>query len=148
MERPAWRIYAESMRMIWPCLVMIIRSESSFTDRMPDDLADARGGLHIDDALAAAGGEAVILERRALAEAVFGDREDQAFLFDDFDADQVVAFFELHAADAARRAAHGADVGFLEAAGHAFVRAEEDVVRRRWSGGRPAAHRLRRCPAR
>ena len=49
-------------------------------------------------------------------------------MLDHLHADQVIALFELHAADAARRTAHGADVVFLEAAGHAFVRAQEDVI--------------------
>ena len=94
------------MRMILPSLVMIIRSESSFTDRTPTTLPIFGGGLHVDDALAAARGQAVVLERRALAEAVLGDGEDQAVLLDHFDADQVVAFVEVHGAHAARRAAH------------------------------------------
>ena len=88
-----------------------------------DDFADAGGGLHVDDSLAAAGGQAVVDKRGAFAETVFGDGEDEAVLFDDFYADEVIAFFQLHAADAAGWAAHGSDVGFLEAAGHAFVRA-------------------------
>ena len=38
VERPAWRISPDSMRMILPFLVMIIRSESSFTERTPTTL--------------------------------------------------------------------------------------------------------------
>ena len=42
------------------------------------DLADFAGGLHVDDALAAAGLEAVGVDVGALAVAVLGDGEDEA----------------------------------------------------------------------
>jgi len=42
------------------------------------DLADFAGGLHVDDALAAAGLEAVGVDVGALAVAVVGDGEDEA----------------------------------------------------------------------
>ena len=42
------------------------------------DFADFGGGAHVDDALAAAGLEAVLVDVGALAEAVFGDGEDEA----------------------------------------------------------------------
>jgi len=42
------------------------------------DLADLGGGLHVDDALAAAGLEAVAVDVGALAEAVVRDGEDEA----------------------------------------------------------------------
>ena len=42
------------------------------------DFADFGGGTHVDDALAAAGLEAVAVDVGALAEAVVGDGEDEA----------------------------------------------------------------------
>src|SRR6202044_4150980 len=44
------------------------------------DLADFAGGLHVDDALAAAGLEAVGVDVGALAVAVVGDGEDEALI--------------------------------------------------------------------
>ena len=55
------------------------------------DLADLGGGLHVDDALAAAGLEAVAVAVGALAEAVFADGEDEA----GGEAELLVEFFEF-----------------------------------------------------
>src|SRR5579871_3149512 len=107
-----------------------------------DDGAVAVGGFQVDDAFAAAGGDAVFGERGALAVTFLGDGEHQRgerfaqliafqfveilragfeFLLNDPEIDlhgvhgnDVVAFGEIHAVDAARCAAHGADFGFAE----------------------------------
>ncbi len=51
---------------------------AGFVDlRDGDDFADTLGGLHVDDAFAAAVGQAVFVGGGALAVAVFGDGEDQ-----------------------------------------------------------------------
>src|SRR3984957_10392521 len=119
-----------------------------------DDGAVAVGGLHVDDALAAARGDAVFGESCALAIAFFGDGEHQrgervldvlvleflkvlrgllAFLGDDFEvgldgvhAYDVVVFREIHAVHAACVATHRADFRFAEEDGLAFVAGEED----------------------
>src|ERR1019366_5788965 len=86
------------------------------------------GGLHVDDALAAARGEAVVFERGALAVTVLGDGEEQPVLLDHFHADEVIVAGETHGANAARLAAHGADVLLAEADSLASVGGEEHVV--------------------
>ena len=98
------------------------------------DAADARGDGHVLDALAAAGLQAVVLDIGALAKAVFGDGQDAVrarlvLLGSDGDADDVIVFGEVDAAHAVGRAAHGADVVFVEADGHAEMRGEEDDLR-------------------
>ncbi len=55
------------------------------------DLADLGGGLHVDDALAAAGLEAVLVDVGALAVAILGDGEDEA----GGEAELLVEFGEL-----------------------------------------------------
>src|SRR5580704_15519183 len=126
---------------------------AGFVDlRDGDDFADALGGLHVDHAFAAAVGQAVFVGGRALAVAVFGDGKNQlafdgcvnrfGFTLDLFlggrggvrlgrggHADYVVFLFQVDAPDAIGGAAHGADVAFVEAHGHAFVAGEEyDLV--------------------
>src|SRR5580704_9783791 len=119
-----------------------------------DDGAVAVGGLHVDDALAAARGDAVFGEGGALAIALFGDGEHErrervldvlvfeffkvlrgflAFLGDDLEvgldgvhADDVVLLVEVHAVHAAGVAAHRANFGLAEKDGLAFVAGEED----------------------
>ena len=61
-----------------PNWLMTIISVVSSTSWMLADLADLGGGAHVDDALAAAGLQAVHVDVGALAEAVFGDGEDEA----------------------------------------------------------------------
>src|ERR1017187_3631189 len=86
------------------------------------------GGLHVDDALAAAGNQAVGCQRGALAVTVFGDGEEQPFLLSHLHADQVIVRVETHTAHAARLAAHGAHVFLAEAYGLAPVGSQEHVV--------------------
>ena len=71
------------------------------------DLADLGGRLHVDDALAAAGLEAVLVDVGALAVAVLGDREDEAGR----EAELLVEFFELG------RGLIGDNAGALSSAG-------------------------------
>src|SRR5262245_19961950 len=115
--------------------------------------AVAFGGLHVDDPFAAARGDAVFGERRALAVAFFGYREHERaerildllvfqlfeilrFLLvlfpDDLEVrlhrvhrDDVVFLVQVHAVDAAGVAAHGAHFGLAEEDGLPFVAGEE-----------------------
>ena len=70
VERPAWRISPASNRMIFPSLEHIV------------DFARSRRRLHIDDALAAARRQAIILQRRSLSVAILRDRQDESILVD------------------------------------------------------------------
>jgi len=109
------------------------------------DLADLGRGLHVDDAGASAGLEAVLVDVGALAESVLGDGEDEAggdvlalglelllaglavlFVWGDGEADDVVVLAEGDAFDAVGGASHGADVVLVEADGLALVGGEED----------------------
>src|SRR6185369_2034654 len=79
-----------------------------------DDLAVAVRGLDVDDALAAARLQAVLLHLGALAEAVLAARQDRHARRQDDHVDDPVALLEVDAVDADRRAAHGAHVAVLE----------------------------------
>src|SRR5947209_18996875 len=81
-------------------------------------------GLHVDDPLATARRESIILQRSALAVAVFGDGQDEAFFLDHLHPHQIIVRIEAHRADAARLAAHAAHVFLVEADRLAFVRPE------------------------
>src|SRR4029077_483623 len=72
-----------------------------------DHPAGLVGGLHGDDALAAAAGEAVLVHLRALAVASLGDREQRRPRLDEVQSDHLVALVELHAPHPVRAAAHG-----------------------------------------
>ena len=78
VERPAERTLLVSMRMILPNWLMTIISVVSSTKLMAVTGPILGVVLHVDDALAAAGLEAVGVDVGALAVAVFGDREDEA----------------------------------------------------------------------
>src|SRR6202021_1423674 len=93
-----------------------------------DHLAVAVGGLHVDDTLAAARREAVILERSALAVSMLGGREDQTSLFDNLHAHQEIAFFQRHSPNASRRPSHRADVLLGETDRLAPVRSPENEI--------------------
>src|SRR5882762_10272785 len=112
------------------------------------------GGLHVDNALAAARGDAVFGQRRPLSETFFGDGEHQrgertfnvlileffqilrsliVFLNNDVKgglhgvhANHVIFLVEIHAVDAAGTAAHGPDFRFAEKDGLAFVAGQEN----------------------
>jgi hypothetical protein len=73
--RPAERTDLVSMRMILPTWLITISSLVSSTRLMLETLADLRRRLHVDDALAAAGLEEVLVDVGALAVAVLRDRE-------------------------------------------------------------------------
>ena len=70
----------------------------------------------------------VLAERRALAEAVAGHREQRARVVAAHDADDLVGVGELDALDARGVAAHDACVVLVKADGHAFLGREEHVV--------------------
>ena len=115
------------MRRIMPCcddqhqLVVVVDVGDA------DDLAVAVGGLDVDDADAAARLQAVLLELGALAVAVLRDGQHRAAFAHDLHRHDLVALAQADAADAVGGAAHRADVGLLEADGHAVAGAEEDL---------------------
>src|SRR5581483_7580055 len=77
-----------------------------------DERAVALGGLDRDQALAAAAMSRVLADRRPLAEAVLGRREDGfRFVVRRQHAHDALVLAELHAAHAGRLAAHRAHVG-------------------------------------
>ena len=77
MLRPAARMDLVSMRMILPNWLMTMSSLVSSTRLMPETLPTL-GCLHVDDALAAAGLEAVLVDVGPLVVAVLRYREDEA----------------------------------------------------------------------
>src|SRR5207249_4761583 len=84
-----------------------------------DYVAVALAGLDVDDALAAAVREPVLLERGALAVAVFGDGQERAAGARQLRADHLIVALQRDALDAEGCAAHGADFALIEADGHA-----------------------------
>src|SRR5205823_443762 len=92
-----------------------------------DDVAVAAAGLDVDDPLAAAALQPVLLERRPLAEAAVGHREDRQALLDDVRGNHVVALLDLDALDAGRAAAHRSHFLLGEADDHAELRGDHDL---------------------
>src|SRR4029453_9968326 len=80
-----------------------------------DDAPDAVGDVHRDDAFAATAGEAVLVERGALAVALFRHGEDRGVRRHHVDGDDDIVTVELDTAHAGGVAAHGADVRLAEA---------------------------------
>src|SRR5207302_9235296 len=76
----------------------------------PDHGAVAPLRLDVDDALARAALEAILLERGALAVAALGDGEDADPLLHHLGGDDLIAVVHLDPADTAGRAAHGPDI--------------------------------------
>src|SRR5687768_14644274 len=94
----------------------------------PDHGAVAAAGLDVDDALAAAGLQAVLVERRALAVTVGAYGEHAAPRRDDLEGDDLVLGLEGDALYPVSRASHGTDVVLLEADRHAFPGREQHLV--------------------
>src|SRR6185437_10837555 len=92
-----------------------------------DYLSGFLRGLHVDHALAAAIGEPVIGQLRALAVSEFRNRQNEALFAHHLGADDEIAFSQIHPANAASRTAHRADLRFIEPDRMPFVRTEEDV---------------------
>src|SRR5947207_14863007 len=93
-----------------------------------DHGAVAAAGLDVDDALAGATLEAIFVERRALAVAALGDRQDLRALLHDIGGDDLVALVHLDAAHAGRAAAHPAHLVLREADGHAELGGDHDLA--------------------
>ena len=72
--------------------------------------------------------DAVFVEIGPLGVALLGDRQQRAARLDDLHRDDLVALAQLDAADAIGRAAHAADVVFVEADRHAQPGADEDLA--------------------
>src|SRR5438067_43142 len=84
-----------------------------------DHGAVATAGLDVDDALARAALQAVLVERRALAVAALGDREDLRALLHDVGRDDLVTLVHVDAAHACRAAAHRSHLVLGKPDGHA-----------------------------
>src|SRR5256712_2795713 len=91
-------------------------------------VAVAAAGLDVDDALAGAALQAILVERGALAEAAFGDGEDADALQDDVGGDDLIAFVELDPLHAAGAPAHRAHLFFREADAHAELGRDHDLA--------------------
>src|SRR6266436_9359039 len=85
----------------------------------PDDVAVAAPGLDVDDALARAALQPVLLERRPLPEPPFAHRKDGGTLDHDVGGDDLVAFLHIDAAHTGGAAAHRSHLVFREADRHA-----------------------------
>src|SRR5436309_1942344 len=83
------------------------------------DRADLVVGVEVDDALAGATLQAVLVERRALAVAALGDCEDLRALLHDVGRDDLVTLVHVDAAHAGGAAAHRSHLVLGEADGHA-----------------------------
>src|SRR5215831_19150815 len=83
-----------------------------------DDVAVATAGLDVDDPLAGAPLQPILLEGGALAVAALGDRENADALQHDVGGDDLVALVELDALHAAGPAAHRAHLFLREANAH------------------------------
>src|SRR5207237_1484644 len=82
------------------------------------------GGLHGDDALAAAPRETVLVHLGPLAVAVLGHGQKRRTRLDQIDGDELVALVELHAPHAVRVAAHRTSLDLFEADRLAEARGE------------------------
>src|SRR6266404_5959951 len=87
------------------------------------------GGLHGDDALAAAPRETVLLHLGALAVAVLGHREEGGSRLHQIQGDHLVSLVELHAPHAVGVAAHRPGLLLLEADRLAVARGEDRLAR-------------------
>src|SRR5882724_10414211 len=93
------------------------------------DRAVAAAGLDVDDALARAALQPVLVERRALAVAPLGDGEDLRALLHDVARDDLVALLHLDAAHAAGAAAHRPHLVLGESDGHPELGGDHDLAR-------------------
>src|SRR3989475_5434104 len=95
----------------------------------PDHGAVATTGLDVDDALAGPALQAVLVERRALAVAALGDRQDLGALLHDVARDDLVALVHLDATHAGGAAPHRPHLVFGEADGHAQLGGDHHLAR-------------------
>src|SRR5438552_3889927 len=90
--------------------------------------AVAAARLDVDDALARAALQPVLLERRPLTVAALGQGEDLGALLHDVGRDDLVALVHLDAAHAGGAAAHRTDLVLREADGHAQLGGDHDLA--------------------
>src|SRR5712691_7754316 len=102
----------------------------------PHHLAVAAGGLDVDEALAAAALDAVLVEGGLLAVAVLGHGEHGAAGGHDLERDHLVPLLQLDALHAVGGPPHRPHVFLAEVDGHPVAGGEQDLVR---AGGQ---HRL------
>src|SRR5499427_7831296 len=93
-----------------------------------DDVAVAAAGLDVDDPLARPALQAILVERRALAEAALGDGEDADALLHDVGGDDLVTLVDLDPLHAAGAAAHRAHFFLREADAHAELGGDHDLA--------------------
>src|SRR5262245_17926004 len=91
--------------------------------------AVATAGLDVDDALAGAALQPVFVERRALAVAAPGDRQDLRALLHDVPRDHRVILLDFDAADAGGATTHRSHLVLGEADGHAELGGDHDFAR-------------------
>src|SRR5262249_3963552 len=91
--------------------------------------AVAAAGLDVDDALAGAALQPILVERRALAIAALGDRQDLRALLHDVAGNHRVVFLDLDATNAGGAAAHRSHLVLGEADGHTELGGDHDFAR-------------------
>src|SRR3989442_86714 len=94
----------------------------------PDDVAVAATGLDVDDALARAALQPVLLERGPLAVAALGHGQDQHALLHHVGGDHLVAILDLDPPDARRGPTHRTRLVLGEADDHAELRRDHDLA--------------------
>src|SRR5207302_1423010 len=94
----------------------------------PDDVAVAATGLDVDDALARAALQPVLLERRPLAVAALGHGQDRRALLQHVGGDHLVAVLDLDPPHARRGPPHRARLLLGEADDHAELRRDHDLT--------------------
>ena len=112
------------------------RDQHQFVDvghgERPDDVAGFISGLHRDDAFAAAGLFAVIIERRAFADPVLARDEQHRCRIHNRDGNDVVAFLRTNSPDADGVASLVAQLFFVKTQTHAFLGDENELVVAGW----------------
>ena len=118
--RPVWRMPRTPVRWTMPSSEMSTSAWCARTTSARGEAAALLGELDRLDALGAARGLAVLVDRRALAVAALGDDEQLLLVARDVHReDRVVLAADVHAAHAGGVAAHRARVVLVEADGEA-----------------------------
>src|SRR5262249_24642179 len=94
-----------------------------------DHRAVAATGLDVDDALAGTALQSIFVERRTLAIAALGDRQDLRAFVHDVGGDDFVPVVDVDPADAGGAAAHRSDLVLREPDGHAELGRDHDLAR-------------------
>ena len=128
VARPMRLMPLTAVRMVLPSLVMTITSSLLPDLQDADDLAVLLGDLEVDDALAAAALQAVLVDLGALAVAVLGHGQDLGLRSTISMPTTRSPALQPDAADAAGGAAHRPDVVLVEADRLALRGGQEDAA--------------------